>query len=386
MSVKILVVDDESQFERLIRQRFRSQIRSEEYTFEFAQNGLEGLQKLGEITDFDIVLTDINMPQMDGLTFLSKMKELETSVKAIIISAYGDMKNIRTAMNLGAYDFVTKPINFEDLTITISRATKEIEKIRIAELAQEQLNHLKQELAVSSEIQKSILPTNFSTLTDNLPIELHAEMIPAKEVGGDFYDFFPIDEEHIGIVIGDVSGKGMPAALFMAVSHTLLRATGLKGTSVSECLSRVNEILCQDNSTSMFVTIFYGILNLNTGQLQYCNGGHNPPWIIQSDGQTICLNNFQNVALGVIENFKYRSQNISLKPNSTLILYTDGITEAINKNHDFFAEKRLELALKENATRSPKEIINQTIERVQSFSKDMPQFDDIAMLGVGIRK
>lgn len=382
MPIKILVVDDEPQVERLILQRFRRKIRNKEYDLEFAQNGLEALEKLNQTPDFDMVLTDINMPQMDGLTFLSKLNELESHLKAVMVSAYGDMENIRTAMNLGAYDFVTKPINFEDLEITIAKTMKEIEILREAAVAREKLNRLQQELAIASEIQKSILPTDFTTITSSTPLELHAEMIAAKAVGGDFYDFFLIDENQLGLVVGDVSGKGMPAALFMAVSRTLLKTIGLNGMPPSECLTQVNLLLNQDNVTSMFVTIFYGVFHMKTGSLEYCIGGHNPPYIVEANGELKYLDDSQNIALGVLESYQYQSRKIVLEPGSSLVLYTDGITEAINKAQDFFSEERLEGHLKKYADASPRDMINVIVDEVEAFSVGMPQFDDITMMVV----
>ncbi len=381
MSARILVVDDEPHFERLMLQRFRKKVRSKEYDFVFAQNGIEALNKLRELKDIDIVLTDINMPRMDGLTFLSKLNDVAVKVKAVMVSAYGDMENIRAAMNLGAYDFVTKPIIYEDLEITINKALREIETLRLAERTRQQLDNLQQELAVASEIQQSILPKNFDIFPADCPFNLYAEMIPAKDIGGDFYDFFFIDEDHLALVIGDVSGKGTPAALFMAISRTLLRAIGLKSKSVSKCLGQVNALLSQDNPTSMFVTVFYAVLNIRTGQLEYCSGGHNPPWIIKDGVAPRALDDSQHVALGVVEHFEYHSRVINLEPGATLVLYTDGITEAVNVAEEFFDEK-LQVFLEGSVRALPAEIVQEVIGEVGRFSAGRQQSDDITMMAL----
>lgn len=382
MPAKILVVDDEPDVERLILQRFRKKIRTKEYNFVFAQNGIEALEKLTQIEDIDVVLSDINMPEMDGLTFISKIHESNMNVKAVMVSAYGDMQNIRTAMNMGAYDFVTKPINFQDLELTIQKARREIEMLRLAELARKKLVLIQQELSVANEIQQSILPRNYSIFPTEVPFEIYAEMIPAKEVGGDFYDFFFIDEDHLGVVIGDVSGKGMPAALFMAVTRTLLKATGLKTKSPHTCFDQVNLLLSQDNAAHMFVTVFYAVLNIRTGVMEYASGGHNPPWIINPDGTTYELSDSQNIALGIVEEFEFSSKTIELSPGASLVLFTDGITEAIDKHQNFFSDERFEDYLKNKQGISPKEIVAGAIQEINTFSSGMPQADDITLLSV----
>jgi CheY-like chemotaxis protein len=199
MPVKILVVDDEPDLELVIRQKFRQKIRENQYQFAFVHNGIEALEKLKQNGGFDLVLSDINMPQMDGLTLLVKLNEMNDLLKTVMVSAYSDMKNIRTAMNRGAYDFVIKPIDFQDLEITINKTLQELQTLKQAVEASKKLNHIQQELNVATEIQQSVLPRNFSIFPNGCPFEIYAEMIPAKEVGGDFYDFFLIDKDHLGV-------------------------------------------------------------------------------------------------------------------------------------------------------------------------------------------
>ncbi|MDD6112371.1 MAG: response regulator, partial [Prevotellaceae bacterium] len=244
MAVKILSVDDELDLEILLTQYFRRKIRKGEYEFSFAHNGLEALKMVLEQKDFDIILSDINMPEMDGLTLLTKLNEMRNpALKCIMVSAYGDMGNIRTAMNNGAFDFATKPIDLDDLSRTIEKAIEEIEFIRKSQQEHSQLESIKSDLAVAGEIQQAILPRNFPPIPEfSERVDLYAAMTPAKEVGGDFFDFFKIDDRRVGFVIADVSGKGVPASIFMAVSRTLLRATGMRGISTNECLNTVNHM------------------------------------------------------------------------------------------------------------------------------------------------
>ena len=271
MAVKILSVDDELDLEVLLTQYFRRQIRKGEYEFAFAHNGLEALQKLLETPDFDIILSDINMPEMDGLTLLAKVNELKNpAMKCIMVSAYGDMDNIRSAMNKGAFDFATKPIDLDDLSRTIEKAIEQVRYIRESQQEHNQLESIKNDLAIAGEIQQTILPRSFPPFPElTVVVDIYASITPAKDVGGDFYDFFQIDDERIGLVIADVSGKGVPASLFMAVSRTLLRATALRGVSSAECLTYANKLLCKESLDSMFVTVFYGIYHYKTGMMDY---------------------------------------------------------------------------------------------------------------------
>jgi sigma-B regulation protein RsbU (phosphoserine phosphatase) len=210
--MKIMSVDDEPDMELLIRQKFRKKIKSGEYEFVFAENGLEALTKLIEHPDIGIILTDINMPEMDGLTLLTKINELKNpTLKTVIVSAYGDMENIRTAMNRGAFDFATKPIDFEDLEITIKKTIEQVGILQKAEKDSKQLSAIRHDLKIAKEIQQSILPKKFPPFPNRKDFEIYASMNSAKSVGGDFYDFFLINDEMLGFVIADVSDKGIPA-------------------------------------------------------------------------------------------------------------------------------------------------------------------------------
>ena len=379
---KILVVDDEIDLESLIRQKFRRQIRDNKYNFIFAFNGLEALSKILEYPEIAIVLSDINMPEMDGLTLLAKLKELKNQgLKTVIVSAYGDMDNIRTAMNRGAFDFVTKPVNFEDLEITIDKTIEEITQIRRSIAEHDQLVSIQHDLNVAREIQQAILPKIFPPFPSQQNFDIYASMLAAKEVGGDFYDFFMIDPTQVGFVIGDVSGKGVPAAIFMAVSRTLIRATGIKGVSAGECLRYVNNLLCTESVSSMFVTVFYGILDVTTGNVEYVNAGHNPPYLLSSEGiKKIEITG--DTVLGAFEDISFRPGKMQMKPGEKLFLYTDGVTEAFNSKEESYGEQRLENFLQERIDLPIETIIKDSQKDVKSFVKGAPQSDDITLLSV----
>jgi sigma-B regulation protein RsbU (phosphoserine phosphatase) len=309
---KILVVDDEPDLELMVRTKFRKQIKQNELEFVFAHNGQEALDRLVEDAAIDLVMSDINMPVMDGLTLLSRLPTSNRILKAVIVSAYGDMQNIRTAMNRGAYDFLMKPIDFEDFEVTVNKTRRAIDEIKQGARAKDQLSAIQHELRVATRIQQSILPRTFPPFPERKDFSIFAEMNAAKEVGGDFYDFFLIDDNRLGFVVGDVSGKGVPASILMAVSRTLLRATAMTAESAGECLNYVNQVLVRQSDPAMFVTIFYGILHTDTGELEFSIGGHNPPFLFSQARGVEMMQAKGGMIVGMIEQATYTTERIQL--------------------------------------------------------------------------
>ena len=381
-AARILMVDDEEDLELLVRQRFRRRIRKGEYEFLFAHNGKEALEALDNNPDIRLVLSDINMPVMDGLTLLGQLEEAKPEVKAVIISAYGDMDNIRTAMNRGAFDFVTKPVDFNDLQITIEKTLKHIATLEQALKNRDRLVAIRQELDVAKQVQLSGVPAE-------LPIReafgVHAVMNPAKEIGGDFYDFFDLDEHHIGLVIADVSDKGVPAALFTMITRALLKSSSRRHGSPSRCLHEVNEFVCQDNDACMFVTVFYGVLDLRDGTFRFCNGGHNPPRHLTADGAVNALPLTGDFALGVADGHDFGESSITLAPGDALFLYTDGITEACNHELEEYGDARLDAVLGEGVPETSQELSESVVSSVEQFVDGATQFDDITCLSLRLR-
>ena len=382
MPTKILSVDDEMDLELLLTQYFRRKIRKGEYEFVFAHNGLEALTMMVKHPDIEIILSDINMPEMDGLTLLAKVNEMRNpALKVIMVSAYGDMGNIRQAMNNGAFDFATKPIDLDDLSVTIEKAIDQINYVHQMQKEHSQLESLKGDLAIASEIQQAILPRvfpPFPEIADKLDIA--ASMTPAKDVGGDFYDLFRIDDERIGFVIADVSGKGIPAAIFMAVSRTLIRATGVRGGSPAECIAYSNKLLAAESVDCMFVTVFYGIININTGEINYCNAGHNPPYVLKHDGKVEPLPTMGDCMVGAIDGLPYHEATLQLEKGDALVMYTDGVTEAMNIDYQQFGEERLEETLEDVAMHNCQEMVDAIKSDVAAFAGEAEQSDDITVL------
>ncbi len=374
---KILVVDDEPDVERLMRQRMRREIRNNQYEFIFAGNGIEALAKLQEHKDVHMVLSDINMPEMDGLTLLDEIPSVAPNIRSVVVSAYGDMKNIRTAMNRGAFDFVTKPIDFDDLRITIQRTLEAIELWRSALESRDKLVVLENELSLANQMQQSILPKSFPA-TDSY--QVFASMKPARDVGGDFYDMIFLENDRIGLAVADVSGKGIPAAMFMMSCRTLLRGAAIGHSNPSEILGEVNSLLCENNDTAMFVTLFFGIFDSVTGELIYANGGHNPPVIVGADGASSLLPATDGVALGISPGFDFSESSIELSAGEMAVIYSDGVTEAENRAGEQFELDRLYDVFTGVPKRDARTTTVDVLTAVDAFADGNPQFDDITCL------
>jgi phosphoserine phosphatase RsbU/P len=267
------------------------------------------------------------------------------------------------------------------LTVLANIAAIRIEQARLAEI--EQTEKLRaRELEHAALIQRSILPGAFPPFPHRKDFELHAAMVPAREIGGDLFDFFLLDEERLGFVIGDVSGKGIPAALFMAVTRTLLRATSQNRKGPGECFTYVNDTLCESDSSGMFVTLFYGVLNTRTGDVEYANGGHNLPYVFSADGKIRKLAQVGGPMLGVLEGIQYQTLTDRIKPGESILLYTDGVTEAINQRDEFFEDERLERYLIEHASGQARTLVTGLHTAVKDFAKGVPQADDITVLAL----
>jgi len=239
---------------------------------------------------------------------------------------------------------------------------------------------IESELSIAREIQMSILPKIFPPFPKRSEFDIYATIEPAKEVGGDLYDFFFIDDDHICFLIGDVSGKGVPASLFMAVTKTLFKASTEKGLLPGEIVSKVNNELSKDNDTCMFVTLFCGILDTRNGEVLYSNAGHNPPLIIKKGERPNYLKKSGGMAIGVMEGMDYPTAKLHLQPGEYLYMYTDGVTEATNTKEELFSEERLREDLSKIQDKPIKDVVSDIMLKIDSFSMGMPQADDITMM------
>ena len=377
---KILVVDDEPDLEPLMLQRMRRHIRSGKYEFLFARNGADALSRLEQDPDIDIVLSDINMPEMDGLAMLEQIPEINPNVRAVVVSAYGDMKNIRTAMNRGAFDFVTKPVDFRDLQITIERTLAHTKQWREALSYRDKLVSIQNELEVASRIQRSILPSDFPNTSQ---VQMYGNMEPAQDVGGDFYDIITLDRGRIGLVMADVSGKGIPAAMFMMTCRTLMKGVAIGLLKPGEVLEEVNELLCEENETTQFVTVLYAVYDPEAGSFTYASGGHDAPLLVRGDGQTELLPLTEGIALGVQPGFQYQERKVILEPGERVVLYTDGITEAQTEQEELFGVEGLSNALLgTSGAETAEDSIREIFAATREYMGRAAQFDDITCLAI----
>ncbi|NLE24078.1 MAG: SpoIIE family protein phosphatase [Clostridiaceae bacterium] len=240
------------------------------------------------------------------------------------------------------------------------------------------------ELDVARKIQGSMLPCIFPPYPERQEFEVYATMLPAKEVGGDFYDFFLIDENHLAVVIADVSGKGVPAALFMVIAKTLIKNNALQGKAPKDIFEKVNNQLCENNDASMFVTAFMGILEISTGEFIYINAGHNAPLIKKAAGDFQWLSTKPGFVLAGMEGMVYKQDRIILQQGDVLYMYTDGVTEAVNRNNGLFGNNKLLLDINRYKEFTLSELLSGIKNEIDQFADGAEQADDITMLALKI--
>ena len=297
-----------------------------------------------------------------GLTLLiaKPHEEALAVVKEVILPMIG-----ANALGIAVFAYIVNNL------ITERRTAKERESFR------RELERTEYEMATARGIQESLLPESPPQIEG---FELAALNLPARQVGGDFYDFIPVSENKWGIIIADVSGKGVPAALFMALSRTLVRANVADNITASQAMQRANHLISQEAKMGMFVTLFYAVLNSEKGKLEYVNAGHNPPFVVKKNSGDVILLRANGIAMGVIDDVSLEEKEIKLDSNDIVVFYTDGITEAINDNGEQFGEKRLIETINHNADLPVKDLINRVKDDVFAFAQGQPQFDDFTLV------
>jgi len=261
----------------------------------------------------------------------------------------------------------------------ISSLKQHIKELTAATAARERIEG---ELQVARDIQMGILPKVFPPFPERKEFDIFATLKPAKEVGGDLFDFFFLDDDHLCFTIGDVSGKGVPASLFMMVTCTMIKTKATIGLTPAKVLTNVNRDLSVDNPSLMFVTLFLGVLNVRTGKLQYVNAGHNSPYVLAPGAELGQLAQTKGILLGVEKDFLFDSQETTLEPGTTLLLFTDGVTEAINADEEIFSDERLEQTILGLKDKSVEQMTAGVLAAVETFSKGVAQFDDITLMAL----
>jgi phosphoserine phosphatase RsbU/P len=337
--------------------------------------------------EFDLVLLDVMMPKVNGYQVLECLKAEGRlhNIPVIMISALSEIDSVVRCIELGAVDYLSKPF---DPVLLRARVGASLEKKRLRDEVRAHLARMEEELESARQLQLSMVPTHFPEPTAERPVEIFAMMEPAREVGGDLYDFYEADNGTLCFLIGDVSGKGVAAALFMARAKNLIRLVtrllrGENGTvpTAADIVTAVNRELCEDNVAMMFVTLFFGILDPVTGDLQFTNAGHNPPYHLNAHGLT-AINGSKGRPLGTRSNSTYETGRLRLEPGEAIYLFTDGITEAANQRDELFGEERLEAILREVASHSPHDLIGAVADAVRLYADGAPQSDDITAMAI----
>jgi len=275
-------------------------------------------------------------------------------------------------------------LGISSICMTVAGRTRRLLEKQIKD--SEERQRISTELDVATRIQGDMLPCIFPAFPERPEFDIYATMNPAKEVGGDFYDFFMVDETHLAIVIADVSGKGVPAALFMVIGKTLIKDHTKPGVDLGAVFSEVNDLLCESNSEGLFITAFEGILDLVTGEFRFVNAGHEMPFIAKAGGAYEPYKLRPGFVLAGMENMKYQSGCIQLSPGDKIFQYTDGVTEATNAAHELYGLERLSKILAKNTAEPPAKLLPAVKADIDAFVGDAPQFDDITMLCVSYLK
>jgi sigma-B regulation protein RsbU (phosphoserine phosphatase) len=379
----LLVVDDNEDNRYTLVQRLKRQGYTNLTT---AVNGREALELLRS-RPFDLVLLDVTMPELNGYEVLEQLKA-DTRLRhvpVIMISAVDQVESVIRCIELGAEDYLPKPFN---PTLLRARVGASLEKKRLRDEIDAHLARVEAELESARVIQLSMVPSRFPAPTAEAPVGIFASLYPARQVGGDLYDFFYAGPGTLCVVVADVSDKGAPAALFMARTKTLIRtlASLMRGAAGAipephEVLGRMNEELCQDNPHSMFATVFLGMLDLGQRRLRFSNAGHPLPYVAGAGGVT-ALEAPRGKPLGIRPTFTYATGTRQLAAGDCLFLFTDGITEALDENGELFSDSRLEDVLRSVADGSTESVVTAVVEAVRRFAGGAPQSDDIAALAV----
>lgn len=380
---RLLVVDDNDD------NRFTLKLQLEIDGYEditTADDGQAALDLLRE-RDFDLILLDVMMPKLDGYGVLQQLKAEGRlhNLPVVMISALNEISSVVRCIELGADDYLPKPF---DPVLLKARVGASLEKKRLRDEVRAHLARMEEELKSARQLQMSMVPTTFPNPTPKRPIEIFATMEPAREVGGDLYDFYETEDGKLCFLIGDVSDKGVASALFMVRTKNLIRlitrlGRGANGAALepSEIIGMVNRELCADNAGMMFVTVFFGMLEPATGELRFTSAGHNPPYQLQA-GDLVALTGCKGRALGVRADSTYETGRLNVAAGDVIFLYTDGITEAANRASELFAEERLELVLRQSSNRRSDELVKAMVSAVHDFAGGASQSDDIAVMAI----
>jgi sigma-B regulation protein RsbU (phosphoserine phosphatase) len=359
------------------------------YTVKAAINGSMAL-KIAEKQAPDLILLDIMMPDMNGYEVCQRLKSNPATkdIPVIFLTAMDQTTDEASGFELGAADYITKPVNPPILKARVKThlALKQsMDELQNAYgIIKLQKDRMEEELNIGRDIQMSMLPLEFPAFPEREEFSIHALLEPAREVGGDFYDFFFINEDEICLVVGDVSGKGVPAALFMAVTKTMIKTRAMDDPSPSSIVTSVNDEMSEDNPSCMFVTLFIAICNVRTGKFRYTNAGHNPPYVKRKDGHLECLDERHGPIIGAVEGLAYRESHIELAEGDAFLVFTDGVTEAMDPDGQLYSDNRLERLLDQLSYKTARDLAEKALASVEEFAASAEQADDITIMAFSL--
>ena len=326
-----------------------------------------------------ITRIDLNMVELPAGTTLHfpELASLRDAVRPALLDHH------RLFFHFLQHSFLPKLILFSMIGIVCALIADRGRKMIYAQKEEtEKTQRLATELGLASDIQTNVLPNVFPAFPERKEFTLHASMTPAKEVGGDFYDFFFIDDDHIALVMADVSGKGIPAALFMMVARTLIKNRTMMGGSPAEILYDVNNQLCEGNSAELFVTVWLGILEISTGKGMAANAGHEHPVMRTGEDEYKLVVYKHSPAVAAMEGMVFKEHEFTLSPGDSLFVYTDGVAEATNQEKELFGTDRLLEVMNRDPAAMPKQMIENVLQGIDEFVQGAEQFDDITMLSL----
>ncbi len=384
MTARILVVDDNPDNREVLGRRLQ---RLGHADIAYAADGLEA-HAIIRAARVDLVLLDVMMPRMDGVALLELLRAEQRleATPVIMISAASEIETVVRCIELGAEDYLPKPFN---PVILRARVTSVLEKRALRAAVRAQLAALERDLAQARAQQLSMVPTEFPSVAAGDRVTVHAAMHPAREIGGDLYDCFELAPGTLCVAVGDVSGKGMPAALFMARARSLLRATALQVVELAgrlpgpaEVADLVNRELCRNNPGSMFITLFLGFLDVASGRLDFVNAGHVRPFLLGAGGAVGEIACPAGLPLGIMEEVAQRTTTVALAPGDGLAVITDGLPEMLNGADTFYTLPRVLADMEELVAADPKTLIDELCSRVFRFAGTAPQADDVTALAL----
>jgi phosphoserine phosphatase RsbU/P len=378
---KLLVVNDVASG----RQGLVALLAHEGYTnVAAARDSFEAISLLQNET-FDLVLLDVMSPDVTGRMILEQLKA-ERKLADLPVIVISEIAEFETVVTLGAETCLLRPYS---AALLKARIRSSLDRKFIRDNFNARLARMETELNDARQLQLSMVPIKFPAPTKERPIEMFAVMEPARELGGDLYDFYYRDDGRLCFIIGDVSDKGAPAALFMArtkdvvrLVSTIFRFTPLQHASPAEIVGRVNHELCLDNSAAMFVTLFLGVIDMQSGELEFCNAGHNSPYLFRCAAEIMQISEAKGPPIGIRSKARYDCGRVTLELGDSLFLFTDGVTDTLNEQGDLFNETRLEELLNLHCTKSPEGMILSIMTAIREFRRSAAPADDVTMLAL----